>query len=425
MVAAGCAVSSSSPGPEAQAAAKRISSDISQYRKPSAKAEKRGDAADLVHGANLFALVYDQVRSNYVRKIDDETLIAAATKGIRKRHPNPKKAKDQELVEAAIQGMLTSLDSYSTYLDGRQLMALRDQTRGSFGGLGIEVRKGKHYIEVVTPIDDTPAARAGLEPNDMIIRADNRSMKDMTLREAVLMLRGPPDSEVKLSIKRGKKRPFDVSIMRAIIKVKAARWRIENNIGYLRITNFSERASDEVANALLAIRRKLGNRLKGFVVDLRNNPGGLLNQSIKVSDMFLQQGRIVSIRERNTEHHEVASRGDLADGLPIVVLINKGSASAAEIVAGALKDNHRATLVGTQSFGKGTVQTIIPLSRRDAVKLTTAIYLTPSGATVEGGIKPDYPVKLNDKRKGDEQLERAYQLLNSRTAQRRRDLRAH
>jgi carboxyl-terminal processing protease len=423
--AAGCAVRSSTPGPEAQAAAKRISTDISHYRKPEAKAEKRGDAADLVHGANLFALVYDQVRSNYVRQVDDETLIAAATKGIRKRHPNPKKAKDQELIEAAIQGMLTSLDSYSTYLDGRQLKALRDQTRGSFGGLGIEVRKGKQYIEVVTPIDDTPAARAGLKPNDMIVRADNRSMKDMTLREAVLLLRGPPDSDVKLRIKRGKKPVFDVVVTRAIIKVAAVRWRTEKQVGYLRITSFSEHASEEVANALLAIRGKLGNRLQGFVVDLRNNPGGLLKQSIKISDMFLQKGRIVSIRERNNEHHENASKGDLAQGLPIVVLINKGSASAAEIVAGALKDNRRATLVGTRSFGKGTVQTIIPLSRRDAVKLTTAIYLTPSGGTVEGGIHPDYSVKLDDKRKGDEQLQRAIQLLNKRTAHRSRDVRTH
>jgi len=423
--AAGCAVKSSTPGPEARAAAKRISSDISHYRKPSANGEKRGDAAGLVHGANLFALVYDQVRSNYVRQVDDETLIAAATKGIRKRHPNPKKAKDQELIEAAIQGMLTSLDSYSTYLDGRQLKALRDQTRGSFGGLGIEVRKGKHYIEVVTPIDDTPAARAGLKPNDMIIRADNRSMKDITLREAVLMLRGPPDSEIKLRIKRGKIPEFNVAITRAIIKVAAVRWRTEKQVGYLRITSFSERSSEEVAKALLAIRGKLGNKLQGFVVDLRNNPGGLLNQSIKISNMFLQEGRIVSIRERNNEHHEVANRGDLADGLPIVVLINKGSASAAEIVAGALKDNRRATLVGTRSFGKGTVQTIIPLSRRDAVKLTTAIYLTPSGGTVEGGIHPDYSVKLDEKRKGDEQLQRAYQLLNKRTARRGRDSRTH
>ncbi len=416
---------SSTPGPEAQAAAKRISSDITQYRKPAAKVEKRGDAGELVHGANLFALVYDQVRSNYVRQVDDETLIAAATKGIRKRHPNPKKAKDQELIEAAIQGMLTSLDSYSTYLDGKQLKALREQTRGNFGGLGIEVRKGKHYIEVVTPIDDTPASRAGLKPNDMLIRADNRSLKDISLREAVLMLRGVPDSTVKLRIKRGKRPAFNVSLTRAIINVAAVRWRIEDQVGYLRITNFSERASEEVAHALLAIRGKLGTKLQGFVLDLRNNPGGLLNQSIKVSDHFLRKGRIVSIRERNHEHHEIANKGDLADGLPIVVLINKGSASAAEIVAGALKDNGRATLVGAQTFGKGTVQTIIPLSRQDAVKLTTAVYLTPSGATVEGGIQPHYLVKLDDKKEGDEQLQRALRLLNRRTVHRSREIRTY
>lgn len=420
LLEAGCSVRPSSPGPEAREAAKRISTEIVQYRANGKQPAERGAAATLVSGANLFAQVYDQVRSHYVRQVEEEKLILAASKGIRKKHPDPKAAKDTELIEAAIQGMLASLDSYSTYLDGKQLRALREQTRGRFGGLGIEVRKGEKYIEVVSPIDDTPAARAGLRAKDLITRAGKKSLEGMALREAVLLLRGLPGSKITLAIERAKRAPFDVTITRAIINVAAVRWRTEGEVGYLRIATFSERAVAEVVAAILAIHEKLGARLQGFVVDLRNNPGGLLDQSIKISDLFLREGRIVSIRDRNDEHHETAKAGDLANGLPIVALINKGSASAAEIVAGALKDNRRAILVGTKSFGKGTVQTIIPLDRNDAVKLTTAVYLTPSGRSVDGGIPPDYEVKADEKREGDEQLERALQLLTKRTAGRPR-----
>jgi carboxyl-terminal processing protease len=412
---AGCSSVTRAPGPEAQEAAKRLSSDIVSYRNGVEAVKRRQDASVLVRGANLFAQVYEKVRVHYVRDIDDDALIAAATKEIRKRHPEPQDAEDKELVEAAIHGMLGSLDNYSSYLDKKHLKALREQTRGRFGGLGIEVRKGDTYIDIVAPIDGTPAERAGLKSGDHIVRADGKSLKDALLRDAVLLLRGVPGSDVTLSIKRDKKTPFDVTITRAIINVASVRWRAEGDVGYLRITSFSERVGEEVASAVMSLKTAIGRRMRGIVLDLRNNPGGLLDQSIEVSDVFLDEGRIVSTRERHFEQHYSATKGDLTGGVPIVVLINNGSASAAEIVAGALRDHHRATLIGTRSFGKGTVQTILPLSSTDAVKLTTAIYLTPSGTSVEGGIVPDHTVKLDEEREGDEQLERALQLLSAQT----------
>lgn len=412
-VAAGCSVFSSSPSPEAEQAARRVSTDITKYRNSSNAANGKRDAGELVKGAGLFAQVYEQVRIHYVREVSDDKLIAAAAKGVRAKHPKPAGATDEDLVEAAVVGMFTALDTYSTYLDEAHLRALRQQTRGSFGGLGIEVRKDGKYIQVVSPIDGTPAAKAGLKPGDEIRKADGKSIADMLLRDAVLLLRGAPGTKVTLSIKRDDKPLFDVVVIRAIIKIAAVRWKVKGPVGYIRVTSFSERAGAELADAIVAVKKKLGTRLRGFVLDLRNNPGGLLDQSIKVSDAFLHDGRIVSTRERYTEYHYRAVKGDIADGLPIVVLVNKGSASAAEIVAGALQDNGRAVIVGVRTFGKGTVQTIIPLSRRNAVKLTTAIYLRPSGRTVEGGIEPDQNVLLDEKRDGDEQLSRALELLTS------------
>ena len=413
LAVAGCSLFSSSPSPEAEQAARRISTDIAAYRNESKPDQDRRDASHLVKGANLFAQVYEQVRIHYVREVPDETLIAAATRGMRETHPEPDGAKDEDLIEAAIIGMFSALDSYSTFLDEEHLRALRQQTRGSFGGLGIEVRKNGKYIQVVSPIDGTPAEKAGLMPDDEIMAADGKSMADMLLRDAVLLLRGEPGSKVSLTIKRGDKPPFDVEVTRAIINIAAVRWNVKGDIGYIRVTSFSERAGSELADALMALKKQMGSRMRGLVLDLRNNPGGLLDQSIKVSDAFLHDGRIVSTRERYTEYHYSADRGDLADGLPIVVLVNKGSASAAEIVAGALQDNGRAVIVGDRTFGKGTVQTIIPLSRRNAVKLTTAVYLRPSGRTVDGGIEPDQAISLDDKIEGDEQLTRALELLTS------------
>ena len=396
---AGCGAWMSDPGPEAKGVAQRIASDIKDYRNGLPPKPDRQDAKTYVRSGNLFAQVYEQVQLHYVREVDEEKLVLAASQEMRKRYPDPSKANDRELVEAAVYGMLGSLDSYSTYLDEEHWRSLREQTRGRFGGLGIEVRKEGEFIEIVSPIDGTPAAKAGLRTGDRILKADGASLTGVALREAVLHLRGEPGSKVILSIKRGEKPPFDVTLERAIINIAAVRWRTEGNIGYLRITSFSERVGEEVAEAVVALKKALGPKARGLIIDLRNNPGGLLDQSIKVSDMFLNKGRIVSTRERFFEHHYDALAGDLMDGLPIVVLINNGSASAAEIVAGALKDQHRATLVGTKSFGKGTVQTIIPLSGSDAVKLTTAIYLTPSGHSVDGGIVPDYVVPMEEKDK--------------------------
>lgn len=406
----GCAIASRPVAPEAQLAAERISSDIRSYQ--NGLDGTLAGATKTVKGASLFAMVYDQVRLNYVRDVPEDELIAAAARGIRERHPDPSKANDQELVEAAIHGMLTSLDAYSSYLDEPHLKALREQTRGQFGGLGIEVKQGDPYIDVVSPIDGTPAARAGLRPGDSLVRADDASLEGMLLRDAVLLLRGPPGSKITLTVKRGDQPPFDVTLERALINVASVRSRVEGDVGYIRISSFAENVGEEVASAVLSIKRDLGPRLRGYVLDLRNNPGGLLDQSIKVSDLFLHEGRIVSTRERTFENHYSARRGDLAEGRPIVVLINEGSASAAEIVAGALQDHHRATIIGTRSFGKGTVQTIIPLGRRDAVKLTTAVYLTPKGRSVDGGINPDVMVQAKQAEKDDPQLARALQLLS-------------
>lgn len=420
--ATGCAVLSSEPGPEAQNAAQRINSEIKEYRNGTAPPVSRGDASGYIRGANLFAQVYEQVQMHYVREVDEEALVTAASEEMRKRYPDPSKAKDKDLVEAAVYGMLGSLDTYSTYLDEEHWRSLREQTRGRFGGLGIEVRKEGDFIEIVSPIDGTPAARAGLKTGDRILRANGRSLEGVLLRDAVLELRGEPGSTVVLGIKRGDKPPFDVKLERAIINIASVRWRTEGNIGYIRITSFSERVGEEVAEAVLALKRDLGPRARGLILDLRNNPGGLLDQSIKVSDMFLDKGRIVSTRERVYEHHYDALNGDVSGGLPMVILINSGSASAAEIVAGALKDQHRATLVGTKSFGKGTVQTIIPLSGSDAVKLTTAIYLTPSGHSVDGGIVPDVVIPMDEKDAGDPQLRSAMSLLTGQTVARPHDV---
>lgn len=412
---AGCGYWPSEPGPEALNAADRIQSDIKELRNGAAAPVDRSDAKGYVRGGNLFAQVYEQVQLHYVREVDEESLVLAASQEMRKRYPDPGQAKDRELLEAAVFGMLGTLDTYSTYLDEEHWRSLREQTRGRFGGLGIEVRKEGKFIEIVSPIDDTPAARAGLKSGDRILRADDVSLEGVELREAVLTLRGDPGSTVILQIKRGEAPPFNVALERAIINIASVKWRTEDDIGYVRITSFSERVGEEVAEAVLALKKELGPRARGLILDLRNNPGGLLDQSIKVSDLFLSEGRIVSTRERFYEHRYDALDGDVADGMPIVVLINNGSASAAEIVAGALKDQRRATLVGTKSFGKGTVQTIIPLSGSDAVKLTTAVYLTPSGHSVDGGIMPDHVVPMDEKGENDVQLQSAKNLLAGRT----------
>lgn len=322
---------------------------------------------------DLFGDVFERVRADYVKKVEDE-----------------------KLIEAAINGMLTSLDPHSSYMSPKSFKDMQVQTRGEFGGLGIEVTMENGYVKVVSPIDDTPAFRAGLKPGDFITHLDSESVRGLTLAEAVEKMRGKINSDIKITIRREGREAFDVTITRAVIKIRSVRWRTEGKIGYVRITSFSEQSDDGLERAMKKIKEKLGSELKGVVLDLRNNPGGLLDQAIKISDAFLDQGEIVSTRSRRAGDAQRfnAKKGDLARKLPVVVLINGGSASASEIVAGALQDHRRAVILGTRSFGKGSVQTIIPLSGHGAIRLTTARYYTPSGRSIQAkGIEPDIEVK--------------------------------
>jgi carboxyl-terminal processing protease len=322
---------------------------------------------------NLFGDVFERVRSDYVKEVGDE-----------------------ELVESAINGMLTSLDPHSSYLNAKSFRDMQVQTRGEFGGLGIEVTMESGLVKVVSPIDDTPAYRAGLKPGDLITHLDSEAVQGLSLAEAVERMRGPVNSDLVLTIRRIGREPFDVTITRAVIKIQSVRSRAEGDVGYIRITSFSEQTASGVERAMQKIRNEIGEDIKGLVLDLRNNPGGLLDQSVKVSDAFLQRGEVVSTRSRRPDEAQRfnAKPGDVADGLPIVVLINGGSASASEIVAGALQDHRRAIVMGTRSFGKGSVQTIIPLAGHGAIRLTTAHYYTPSGRSIQAtGINPDIVVE--------------------------------
>ena len=320
---------------------------------------------------SVFGDVFERVREQYVRKPDEKNLI-----------------------EAAINGMLASLDPHSSYMNAQEAEDMRTQTRGEFGGLGIEVTMQDNKIKVITPIDDTPAAKAGVLSGDLITKIDGDPVNGMTLQDAVEKMRGPVNTKVDLTIERkGAKEPLSVSIKRAIIAVKAVKYRVEGDVGYLRIISFTEKTYDDLKDAIAKIQDKVGkDKIKGYVVDLRLNPGGLLDQAVDVSDAFLQGGEVVSTRGRNPDETRRfnARPGDLTDGKPIIVLVNGGTASAAEIVSGALQDHHRATILGTRTFGKGSVQTIIPLGQNGALRLTTALYYTPSGKSIQGiGITPD------------------------------------
>ena len=322
---------------------------------------------------NLFGEVFEVVRADYVGKVSDE-----------------------KLVEGAINGMLTSLDPHSNYLNTRDFNDMKVQTRGEFGGLGIEVSMENGLVKVISPIDDTPAARAGLKPGDIIAALDGKPVQGMTLPQAVEKMRGPINSDIKLTIRRKGRPPFDVKLTRAEIRVQSVRSHlIDKDIGYIRITSFTEQTDVGLNNAMKNLKQEAGGKLRGVVLDLRNNPGGLLDQAVAVSDAFLDRGEIVSTRGRRADDAQRynAQPGDIAEGLPMAVLINGGSASASEIVSGALKDHHRAVLIGTRSFGKGSVQTIIPLPGHGAMRLTTARYYTPSGRSIQDeGIEPDIVV---------------------------------
>ena len=329
-------------------------------------------ASDTYRQLNLFGDVFERVRADYVEKPEDA-----------------------KLVEAAINGMLTSLDPHSTYMDAKDFRDMQVQTRGQFGGLGIEVTMEDGLVKVVAPIDETPAAKAGVQAGDLIAKLDGEEVKGMTLNQAVDKMRGAVNTPIKLTIvRKGADKPIELSITRDIINIKSVRSRVENgDVGYIRITSFSEQTGEGLKKAVADLTQQIGeDKLKGFIIDLRNNPGGLLDQAIDVSDTFLDRGEIVSTRGRDPEQTERrnARPGDLAKGKPIIVLVNGGSASASEIVAGALQDHKRATVLGSLSFGKGSVQTVIPVSGNAAIKLTTARYYTPSGRSIQAkGIQPD------------------------------------
>ena len=306
--------------------------------------------------------------------------------------------KEDQLIENAINGMLTSLDPHSSYMNAKDAEDMRTQTRGEFGGLGIEVTMEDELVKVITPIDDTPAARAGVLAGDFIAKIDGADVRGLKLEEAVEKMRGAVNTPIKLTlIRKGADKPIELTIMRDIIAVKAVKSRVEGDVGYLRVISFTEKTYDDLEAAITKIKEDVpADKLKGYVLDLRLNPGGLLDQAINVSDAFLARGVVVSTRGRNEDETRRfnATPGDITDGKPVIVLVNGGSASASEIVAGALQDLRRATVVGTRSFGKGSVQTIIPMGDAGALRLPTALYYTPSGKSIQGtGITPDITVE--------------------------------
>jgi carboxyl-terminal processing protease len=333
-----------------------------------------GDKSELYQQLNLFGDVLERIRRDYVEPVEEK-----------------------QLIENAINGMLTALDPHSSYMNPKSYKDMQVQTKGEFGGLGIEVTMENGVIKVVSPIDDTPASRAGIQPGDLIFALDGEPVQGLTLQEAVEKMRGKVGTPIKVSIRRGTKDPFDVSLTRETIKVKPVKFRLEGgDIGYIRVTSFTEQTTPGVLDAVEKLKKEAGNKLKGYIIDLRNNPGGLLDQAIAMSDAFLDKGEIVSVKARKNDEVQRwnAKPGDVAGGLPIVILMNGGSASASEIVAGALQDHRRAIVLGTRSFGKGSVQTIMQVTGGGAIRLTTALYFTPSGRSIQKeGIKPDIEVE--------------------------------
>lgn len=336
----------------------------------------RAASSDTYRQLNLFGDVFERVRSDYVEKPDDS-----------------------KLVETAISGMLTGLDPHSSYMDAKSFRDMQVQTRGEFGGLGIEVTMEDGLIKVVSPIDETPASKAGIMANDIITNLDDEAVQGLTLNQAVEKMRGPVNTKIKLKIiRKGQDKPLEITLTRDNIRVRSVRARVESDdIAYIRVTTFNEQTTEGLKREMANLTNQIGpDKIKGYILDLRNNPGGLLEEAVSVSDAFLDRGEIVSTRGRNAEETQrrTAKPGDLAKGKPVIVLINGGSASASEIVAGALQDHKRATLLGTRSFGKGSVQTIIPLgSGNGALRLTTARYFTPSGKSIQAkGIIPDIEV---------------------------------
>ena len=343
---------------------------------PAAAVTPSGDTADTFKQLTLFSDVLERVRADYVDPVTDE-----------------------KLIENALNGMLSSLDPHSSYMNKKDFSEMQTQTKGEFGGLGIEVTMENGVVKVVSPIDDTPAAKAGIQPADLITHIDSKIVSDYSLNEAVDHMRGAPGTKVTLTIRRGglSGTPFDVVLTRAVIRVQSVKWEQKGDVAYIRITAFNEQTQIGLDKAMKEADDKIGTKLIGYVVDLRNNPGGLLDEAVSVAGTFIDAGKeVVSTRGRHKEEDQsfTAKGGDRAHGKPIAVLINGGSASASEIVAGALQDHKRAILVGTKSFGKGSVQTIIPVAGGGAMRLTTARYYTPSGRSIQAlGIEPDIAVQ--------------------------------
>jgi carboxyl-terminal processing protease len=339
---------------------------------PAIAAAEKGSDTDTYRLLSLFGDVFERVRNEYVEPVSDE-----------------------ELIEAALNGMLTSLDPHSGYLNPKSFRDMQVQTKGEFGGLGIEVTMENGWVKVISPIDDTPAAKAGLQPNDFITHLNGEAVQGLSLNDAVDRMRGPVNTDIKVTVRREGQAPFEVTLTRAVIKIQTVKYKLQDNVGYIRVTQFVESTDTNLRKAIDQLKKDAGGNLQGFVLDLRNNPGGLLDQAVAVSGDFLDKGEIVSTRSRHPEDTQRfnAHGKDLTDGLPLVVLINDGSASASEIVAGALQDHRRAILLGTKSFGKGSVQTIMPLKDHGAIRLTTARYYTPSGRSIQAvGIEPDIKV---------------------------------
>jgi len=402
-VIVGC-VNAGYPAADARLAADKLHKEIIALR--SDAAPTRAVDRDL----RVFERVFDRVKDDYVHPVDDETLIKAATEGLRDALAEQDDLPADQLVGAATHAMLISLDPYSDYLDRRAFQNLQEETRGRFGGLGVEITKRDGPLRVVSPIEGTPAARAGLQPGDVITHADGTALEPLSLREAINLLRGEPGTDVQLRVARAGTPELELTVTREIIRVASVKSRVEGEVGYLRVSSFSSGTGANLAEAINDLNRRDGGSVQAFVLDLRNNPGGLLDQSVQVADLFLDSGLVVYTKGRDSGQEFSAHDGDLTGGKPLVVLINHGSASASEIVAGAMQDRRRGVLVGEKSFGKGSVQTIFDLPDNRGMKLTTALYFTPNGHSVEGGIAPDLEISDDPETDEDEQLQRALKL---------------
>jgi carboxyl-terminal processing protease len=342
---------------------------------PEAYAEQKvkDDEKETYEMLNLFGEVMERAKASYVEDVSDK-----------------------KLIESAINGMLVSLDPHSSFLDAKDFKYMNEQTKGKFGGLGIEVTMENGIVKIVSPIDDTPAFKAGLKPGDYVTNIDGETVVGMSLNDAVGKMRGKVGTKVKLTIRRINEKPFDVTLKREEIKIQTVKNELKGDVAYIRISSFSEDLDKQVEKAFNKMKKEANGKLAGVILDVRNNPGGLLDQAVSVSDLFLDKGEIVSTRSRHEEDtiKYNAKRGDISNGLPVVVIINDGSASASEIVAGALQDHKRAVILGEKSFGKGSVQTVVPLGKYGAMRLTTARYYTPSGRSIQAkGIEPDVEVK--------------------------------